>query len=237
MSCERFHEAIAGDAAGGELDAAAAAHLAACDACAARLVLQCRLLAEVDAELERALAMMASPEFVAGVTARIRPWDMRRAAWRPAAVWIGLAAAAAIAAAAFLRAPVTPAPAASAPIGTAVAVSAPLAAPPPIVEPVVPGVAPRPVTVRRSTAKAPRSAAAAHTEEPPVIVDGNQIRAIARLHELLITGRLDEKTLPPARQHDAAALTIAPLEIPDIRVPEVDAVGRGPGTPPSDGSK
>ncbi len=234
MSCERFREAIAGHAAGAELDPAAAAHLATCDACAGRLDLQRRLLADVDAELERALAMTASPEFVSGVTARVRTSDVRPAAWRPAAGWIGLAAAAAIAAAAFLRAPVTPAPATPSQAGTAAAASAPFAAPPSIVEPVVPPVVPRPVAIRRSARKAPRPAASGHTAEPPVIVDEAQIRAIARLHELLIAGRLDETTLPPPRQHEAAALTIAPLEIPDIRVPDVEATGRAPGTPPSD---
>ncbi len=70
-----------------------------------------------------------------------------------------------------------------------------------------------------------------------MIVDEAQIRAIARLHELLIAGRQNEKTLPPPRQHEAAALTIAPLEIPDITVPDVEAIGRAPGTPPSDSSK
>ena len=231
MSCRRFHEALAGHAAGAELDPAAAAHLAACDACAARLDLQRRLLADVDAELERALAMTASPEFVSGVTARVRPSDVRPAAWRPAAVWIGLAAAAAIAAAAFLRAPVTNAPATSSPPRTAAAVSAPLATPRPIVEPVSPPVVRRSPAVRRSAPKVPRPFAAPHAEEPPVIVDANQIRAIARLHELLVEGRLNEKTLPPPGPHEAAALTIAPLEIPDITVPDVEAIGRAPGTP------
>src|SRR5687768_3249758 len=157
MSCERFREAITGHAAGAELDPAAAAHLAACDACAARLDRQRRLLAEVDAELERALAMTASSEFVAGVTARVRTSD-----GRPAAVWIGLAAAAAIAAAAFLRAPVTPVPAAPSASSAAGAPSAPLATTRPIVEPVVPSVAHRPVAVRRSAAKVPRPVAARH---------------------------------------------------------------------------
>jgi hypothetical protein len=70
-----------------------------------------------------------------------------------------------------------------------------------------------------------------------VIVDANQIRAIARLQELLIAGRLNETVLPPVRPHEATELAISPLEIPDITVPDVEAIGRAPETPPSDSRK
>ena len=96
MSCERFSEAIAGHAAGGEISAAAAAHQASCESCAARLATQRRLLTDVDAELARTLSLSASPEFVARVTSRVTA-PGRSVVWRPAAVWVGLAAAAAIA--------------------------------------------------------------------------------------------------------------------------------------------
>jgi hypothetical protein len=69
-----------------------------------------------------------------------------------------------------------------------------------------------------------------HPEGPPVIVDASQARAIARLRELLGTGRLNEKMLPPERSHETTELAVAPLEIPEIKVPDVEFVGRPPGS-------
>ena len=67
-------------------------------------------------------------------------------------------------------------------------------------------------------------------KEPPVIVDPGQARAIARLRELLTVGRLNEKMLPPERPREAAELTVVPLEVPEIKVPDVEFVGRPPGS-------
>ena len=69
-------------------------------------------------------------------------------------------------------------------------------------------------------------------DEPPVIVDGTQLQAIARLQALMASGRLNEKTLPAPRPDDAAALTISPIRIPDITVPDVDAPVRAPEIAP-----
>ena len=63
-----------------------------------------------------------------------------------------------------------------------------------------------------------------------MIVDASQARAIARLRELLGTGRLNEKMLPPERSHETTELAVAPLEIPEIKVPDVEFVGRPPGS-------
>lgn len=62
-----------------------------------------------------------------------------------------------------------------------------------------------------------------------MIVGPEQARAIARLTELLIEGRLTAKILPPPQPHDAAELTVAPIEIPEIVVPDVEDVGHAPG--------
>jgi hypothetical protein len=58
-----------------------------------------------------------------------------------------------------------------------------------------------------------------------VIVDEDQARAIARLRELMITGRLTARMLPPERPHEAPELTVLPLSIPSIAIADVDAVG------------
>jgi len=229
MSCERFSEAIAGHAAGADLDPAAAAHLGTCEACTARLETQRRLLADVDAELAGTLSLSASPEFVARVTSSVGATRSRSIAWRPATAWIGLAAAAAIIAAAILlRAPERSIPAAPAmavvpaPPTQATTSARVSAAEPPT------GVATPASAARPRRVSPPRRHPATTYAEPLVIVDANQARAIARLQQLLITGRLNEKVLPPPRPHEAAALTIPPLEIADIPVPDVETIGRVP---------
>jgi hypothetical protein len=228
MPCERFREAIAGHAAGAEIDTGAAKHLASCPACAARLQTQRRLLAEVDAELARALAIEASPEFAAGVAARVSLPTRRPILWRPATAWIGLAAAAAIVMVSFLWMPGAPAP--QPPPESASAAPAPARLP--VVANVTAGAVPdfQPV-IRRSPVRSSRAVTTARrADEPPVIVQPDQARAIARLRELLSTGRLTEEMLPPEHAHRAADLAVAPLEIPEIQVPDVEAIGRTPGS-------
>jgi hypothetical protein len=229
MSCERFRKAINGYAAGGEIAGAAADHLVLCESCRARVGRHRRVLAEVDAELARMLAVGATPEFVARVTSSAAAAGRRTTSWRPAAAWIGLAAAAAIVMAFFLRAD-APAPQPAVASRSAAAVPAPTAAPS-----VPASTAPSPVrhstAARRSQAgSSPRVAGVRRVEEPPVIVDASQARAIARLRELFSAGRLNEKMLPPERSHETAELAVAPLEIPEIKVPDVEFAGRPPGS-------
>jgi hypothetical protein len=227
MPCERFREALSRHAAGDGIDGAAAAHLDACRACAARLDLQRRLLAEVDAELERALAIEASPELVARVIARSRVAS--DTAWRVRAAWTGLAAAAALAVGLYLRAPVD---APAAPREQASAQQSPAApaavrlAPGPVRSPGAPRASDPGVTAsnRSRPVRMPR-AAAKSAAEPEVLVQPDQARAIARLRELLIAGRLTEQMLPPIHPHEAAELSVAPLRIADIAVPDVDSAG------------
>ena len=227
MSCERFREAIAGHAAGEDISGAAAAHISSCESCRAEVERRRVLLAEVDAELSRTLAMTASPEFVARVTARAAANAARSIPWRPAAAWVGLAAAGAIAVVLFLRAPgpaLSPAP-------REAAVTAPVpAAPPAVADRIAPPAAGRQPLVRRSEPRPSRRLAAARPRaEPPVMVGPEQARAIARLHELLSEGRLTAKMLPPTTSHQTAELAVVPLEIPEIIVPGVEDVGRAAG--------
>ena len=228
MSCERFREAIAGHAAGEDISGAAAAHITSCESCRAEVQRRRRLLADVDAELSRTLSVSASPDFVARVTSRVSAIPSRSVVWRPAVAWGGLAAAAAIAVA-FLRAP-APAPPPDAPPKSASAGPAPTAAVSIPAAAVPATAADRRTAARRSHSRSPRLAAARHAGEPPVIIDPAQARAIARLRELVNAGRLNGTTLPPERPHDAAELAVAPLEIPEIKMPGVEFAGRPPGS-------
>jgi hypothetical protein len=234
MSCERFREALSRHAAGDGIDGVTAAHLEGCRDCAARLGLQRRLLAEVDAELERALAFDASPELISRVIARSRS-ARDAAAWRFRGAWAGLAAAAALAIGVYLRAPVD-APAPSRPAEQTAAQQA-LPAPASTDSGDVPAVGRRsdrrPAATSSSDAGravSPRSrsvglTAAKSPAEPEVLVHPDQVRAIARLRELLREGRLTEQMLPPVRPHEPAELSVVPLQIPDIAIPTVDSIG------------
>jgi hypothetical protein len=238
MSCERFRKAIAGHAAGEDISGAAAAHVTSCETCRAEVERRRRLLADVDVELSRTLAITASPEFVARVTAQAAGANAARSIpWRPAAAWVGLAAAAAIVLTLFMREPAS-VPHSDAPSASASAVPAPTsAALPPATATPDPSVG-RPTAGRRSSPRPSHQPAVARhgaeppvsVEEPPVIVGPEQARAITRLRELLSEGRLTAKMLPPEQPHDALELTVAPLQIPEIRVPEIESLGRPPGS-------
>jgi hypothetical protein len=233
MSCTRFGPALAAHAAGGELDPAAGRHLGECAACRRMLDTQVQLLTELDAELGRTLSMSASPDFAARVVRQARGAGEARARWIPAPVWagLGMAVVMVIMVAAWIpRAPVA---------GTA-AIPPKTEAPRPQAEdvvlkaesPQVPKASPSGASLaatRRNTAHPPDHKRVV-SAEPPVIVEPSRALAIQRLRELMIDGRLDEKMLPPAVRAEAVLteLSIAPLEIPDIRVRDVEIVGRPP---------
>ena len=238
MSCERFHEAIAAHAAGAALEAAAASHLATCATCVARLDRQRRLLAEVDLELGELASLTASPGFVARATSRAPVGRRRTVAWRRAA-WAGLAAAAAILVGIALRDP-SSLPQPAVPVGAAVP-GAPAQAP--LEAPARTDAAPAPRTAGRPMAQAspdrrvaggrpavppPAGVPTTAAAEPVVIVDPDQVRAIARLRELVQAGRLTEAMLPAPAPHVASELTVLPLEIPEITVPSIDGGAAAP---------
>jgi hypothetical protein len=268
MSCERFRDAITDHACGAEISAEAAAHLAGCADCRDAFDANRRALADVNAELERALSVAPSPEFVSRLHAHIRvqksPWAM------PA----GLAAAAVLVIAVFIawrtadRQPSASVAAPAALASPAVAAGTPPVASgtppvasgtPPVASetpPVASGFSRKDAAVAQSdpgaarvlppnrlrqgfgesavaSAKAEGGSHAAlaiatrHTE-PEVIVPPDQIRAIARLQELLRNRVLDEATLPPQKAEPEALtdLTIEPLSVSDITLPDIDVSSR-----------
>ena len=246
MSCERFRPALAAHAAGAALEPAAERHLGECAACRQLLDTQARLLAELDAELGRSLSITASPDFTARVVRSTRNAGAPAPRWMPARVWAGLALAAAIVLAVWIR----PAPVSDA--GQAVdAGSRPAApAPPPTEDFRLKAEATHTqgrLTQTREPAVGPRSSAVgpgsldpgrpaprrpAHVN-PPVIVEPERRLAIERLRELMTQGRLDEQMLPPPLTPEAslAELAIKPLEVAEIRVPDVRIVSRPPAAP------
>jgi len=258
MSCERFRPALAAHAGGADLDVAAAQHLSACATCRRLVETQRQVLAELDAELGRSLSIAASPDFAARVVRAARNIDTvpaRRGI--PAPVWAGLGVAAAIALAVWVGADFRLKPEATQTTSDGTRRS-PEAAPtsttdvrlkPGTVQ--TPGSAAPECVASGFSRKAanggcraaplgalrpdmqPRPGSRRLNPDPPVIVEPARALAIQRLRELMTQGRLDEQTLPPPVTPEAslAELAIAPLEVTEIRVPDVQIVSRPPAAP------
>ena len=98
MSCERYAQAIEDHACGADLAAAAAAHLDSCMRCAAAFEAQRRALEDLEAELQRAVAIDPSPAFAPGVRAGIDRASSAgyRLAWLAAPLAVGAAIAIAV---------------------------------------------------------------------------------------------------------------------------------------------
>ena len=238
MSCKRFSDAITDHACGAPIAADAARHLRSCEACRETFDEHRRLLADADTVLRSELAVRASPDFVARVTAETRQLGSSAKWWTlPAPWWIGAAAAVAMAIGVYVSAPVEgPPPMTSrvaapsvhlpAEIATHEATRSAVDAP----VPQTPSTRPQREPTTRTVTRRERSLA---TRLPPVIVPPNQRQAIARLTELLRSGALDEVGVPPPAL--TADLFVEPLSIPEITVRDLPSVGE-PGTPGSGGT-
>jgi hypothetical protein len=220
MSCERYAQAIADHACGSDLAPAAAAHLDSCMRCAAAFEVQRRALEDLDAELQRAVAIDPSPAFAPAVRAGIdgaSPGGYQLA-WLAAPLGIGAALAIAVLLGAPGDRPAAPVtsstPVAGPPPATFTratpAHSAP--APAPVRAPAVPMseraiVEPR----RRSPVQSP---SAGHE----VIVPPDQARALARYMALVRRGGIDAAALvqPPAELQAPADLVVDPLTVAPI---------------------
>jgi len=229
MSCERYRQVLTDHAAGAPLDGSAAAHLTACHVCHTWLESQRRLLAELDAELRREMRVSAAPGFSARVCARAR--DLPRKTHGVGARWLAAAATVALALVVYYTGGIDHDSLAGEPVGSHVSAPAPVAAVPPDV--VVP---PADVADGRSlpATRTGRAAAGRKTPAPArtaarpleVQVPPTQRLAIARLQELAGSGVLRDAELlagdplasPPTD------LTIAPLSVPDIVIPDVAVV-------------
>ena len=239
MSCERYADQVIDHACGAPLEAAAAAHLAACAACQAVVAEHREILAQAEADLKDALSLTPSPDFAARLSARLVPVRPRPAWTSPR--WLGAAAAVA----ALLVAGVL--------VGTnlrddrtgtsrrASAIAHRTPSPDvhlrPEVRPPSPAVAHAPSIDRRlGHTGTPRAAAAVRPERGTfdVVVPADQLRALERLDQLVRAGVLDESTLP-AQNAGTAELVVAPLVIPELTVRDInmpaaspDSTGREP---------
>ena len=236
MSCKRFEPAIAAHAAGAAIEPAAGRHLGECAACRRLFDAQVQLLAELDTELRHTLSISASPDFAARVTRQAPDTGEARAQrWIPAPLWAGLGIAAVMVimlAVWIAKAPVD---------DTAVLPKTEARRP-----------HPEDVLLKAKSSEAPKTPPwgaglsatrrrTAHSSDrkrivsadPPVIVEPSRAMALQRFRELMIEGRLDEQMLPPPVSAETVLteLSIAPLEIADIRVRDVEIVGRPPAAP------
>ena len=239
MSCERFSDAIIDHACGAPIEPHAEAHLRDCQICRQTFDEHRRLLDDADTVLRSELAVAASPDFAARVSAQTREPGASAQRWTlPAPWWVGAAAAAAIAIGVYVSAPVegpppmtssrVAAPSVHLPVEIATHEATPSAVDAPV--PQTPSTRPQREPTTRTVTRGERSLA---TRLPPVMVPPNQRQAIARLKELLRSGALDEVGVPPPAQ--SADLFVEPLSIPEITVRDLPSVGE-PGSPGSGGT-
>lgn len=185
--------------------------------------------AQIDSDLTRLLSIAPSAAFVPGVEQRIR----EQAARKPARFswWIGLAAAAALVLAVSFgsRAWRTPPAPQQARHTNRTAIQPSVERP--AMHPMAPEPEPRRIA-RHRTPHVPafaRGAAEPGPAQAEVLVSGDQLRAIARLQQLVAKGDMSENNLPPVGDGAAAATDIrpAPLTIAPLTVSAVETVTGG----------
>jgi hypothetical protein len=180
---------------------------------------------QFDRDLTRLLSIAPSPEFAARVRQGIR--DGHAAGHARSTWWLGVAAAAALTLLAMIAARAWRMDDAPREARTAPDVVLPAVAAAPQVQETS---TPAPRQRRRETKPARVASGAAETAaaarpRPGVLVSRDQLRAIARLQELIVNGELTEKNLPPvggapgaATEIQPAPLTVAPLTMPAVEI-------------------
>ena len=219
MSCERYAEAIADHACGGDLAPDAAAHLHTCAVCAALLDEQRATIGALDREIEEALAIEPSPYFVDRVQAHVR----ESASAAPRLRW-ALAAAAAIVIAVIassiaLRDSTPPTVAQTQPPPGAAPMPAPATATPSSssVEKRETSAAPVKDAAARPPAQQRAAPVTRSVRQPEVIVPPDQARALGRYLALVRTGKVDTSTLTPPTEV-GLDLVVAPLAVDPLAV-------------------
>jgi hypothetical protein len=226
MSCERYADAIIDHACGAEISPGLAAHLAACEACRARLDTQRRLIEGLNEEIRLAVNVDASDTFARGVHARLE--DASRRSLRM--LWWSLAGAtAAILMAVSLR-PAPPETQIDTRVpSTTLTERAPMPPPP---SPKPPPQAPPTPPVHRVLVN-PRPATIPTVE---VIVPADRADAVARFLALVRAGAVNSpatvertETEPAPSDLVVSPLSIEPIAVADVEFPQVaPAGGRGP---------
>ena len=186
MDCERFAGALTDFALGAPLETRAAAHLATCPMCAARLDTERRLVSSIDSGLQTALAVEPAPGFAARLESRLNDTrvDAHSSRW-----WVYAAAAATVLLVVGVTLVDRPAP-------PTVATSQPVrdiplpASATPVVSMPPRQVLPPPSIARRRQPKPP----------PLVLVPPEQEEGLRQLLVLINAGRIDSTALLPAAE-------------------------------------
>ena len=219
MSCERYASSITDHACGDDMSPDLARHLAGCARCASLLEAHVSAMADLDAEIQRALDVPVSNTFVRDVRARVEQEESRSSKWLS---WATVPAAAAVLLAVWLRPVPTPAPN----LPTAPRTSWSVSRTATIVPGTPSGFVPTP--------PAPPPAAQTVTQ-PKVLVPPDGKRAVSEYLRLVRQGALDTSSLATAPEV-AADLVVTPLTIAPIVLSNVEfgskPTGGGPETGP-----
>jgi hypothetical protein len=221
MACERYLEAVTELAAGGPAVAGLKAHLAECADCREELAALRRVLEAVDAELRPFASSEPSPALAARIRQAASEPEARSGS-RPAFALQALAAAAVLAAVAFVlllgRAPtptsvaaLTPRPETSGtPLPASVALPAATARP---------AASPRPREERVPATAAARRAA---SPEPEVVVPPGQMEALVRFAALVNRVRVAPPMLGATGQPSPELAELRLIDIGPISVGSID---------------
>jgi hypothetical protein len=223
MACHRYTGAITDHALGSPLGTDAAAHLASCTTCKARLEDQERVLATIDAAVAEIALTAPSPHFVSRLRAHVTD---RSGQSSPSTWWIPatIVAAALVAAVAIVatRLPRELRARPPAPGNPAASVAGVAPAEPPV-DRSSPALAGRTTRHTRGERRAVRAQARA-IPVAEVLVPGEQRQAVGRLFESLRAGRPEAVSIlmnlhSADAVSEARGVTIAPLRIEPVVVP------------------
>ena len=220
MSCDRYTAAIVDYAFGAELPVDARAHLAGCARCDALIAEQRRLIGDLDAELQAAVSIDASPQFAPRVRAAVEATAVTSHPHR----WFWLGGLAATAAAALIVASL-PAERSIAPSAPPVAFGAPQQLKPQESANPIP-----PPALRRAAASRATTATTQPPAEPEIIVSSAQRAAVERYVAMFRAGSLETSALATPAQPMLAPpsdLVVAPLEVEPMAVPGGDLSNTG----------
>jgi hypothetical protein len=225
MACRRFVDRLRAHAIGAPLDADAAAHLAVCSACLARLEGETRVQRAIDDAIDGVKAVGPSPDLLPRVRVEIehRARTRRADGWALAPL---VAVALVVLIVVVLKTTASRQPAAS------VTTTASDVNQPPAVRPTLEAA---PAVMRAPAARAPRAAEtgtprAAATRaprspaDPEVLVPAGERQAMDRLFQALRAGRPEVVSMlmrigPVSSAPDAAPLTVPPLRVESVPIP------------------
>jgi hypothetical protein len=217
MSCERYRRAITEHSYGAALPEPAADHLASCEKCGALRDESRALLQSFEDDLQRALAVDASPGFERGVRLRVQD-----ASSRSTRVWWWSLAGVPVAVSIVLLLSLWP----SVPTSSSSMPALPAA---PIARAPALNVPALGLDLSRVQGQPAATRSARRRSLPPVdvMVPPDHAQALSRFMTLVRDGNLDTSTLPAASTSEPsppddlvlAPLTIDPIPVPDMEIP------------------